>query len=184
MTTAEVQRQVRPLKRVEYDVLVEQGFLEDEGVELIDGELVYASDEGPDHARVLRTLTRLLIEALPATEADVGIGNPIALNDYSEPEPDLMVIPPGTYRGHHPDSATLVVEVSYSSRRYDLTVKARLYASAGYPEYWVFDLRNRVVVVHRNPQPDGYASVVRHSDGIVEALHHPAVRVDVTDLLQ
>jgi Uma2 family endonuclease len=180
---AEAAREVRPLRRVEYDALVEGGFLGDEGVELIDGQLLYAADEGPDHARVIRRLNRLLIEALPAEEADVGVGNPIAVNDLSEPEPDFMVIEPGTYRGHHPGTASLVIEVSHSSLRYDLTVKARLYGSAGYPEYWVFDLRDQALVVHRDPVDGGYGTVQRHRDGSVQALHHPAVRVDVAALL-
>ena len=121
-------------------------------------------------------------KAIPAAEADVGVGNPIAVNDLSEPEPDFMLIPPASYRGYHPDSASLIIEVSYSSRRYDLTVKARLYGSAGYPEYWVVDLVKQAVVVHREPVDGGYGSVTPHLEGTLQPLHHPALTIDVAAL--
>lgn len=173
----------RPIRRVEYDALVEQGYLDDEGVELLEGQIVYAAEEGPDHAGTIRRLLRQLIETIPATEGEVGAGNPIAATDLSEPEPDLAVFPPGgTYRRHHPREASLLIEVSRSSRRRDLSIKARIYAHAGVPDYWVIDLVAREVVVHRDPRGDGYLDVTRHGAGVVHPLHHPAVVVEVTSL--
>ena len=176
-------RQTRPLYRVEYDALVEQGFLDDEGVELLEGELVYASEEGPDHAVTMRRLARILFDAIPASEGEIGTGNPIAATDLSEPEPDLSVFPPAhAYRAHHPTEASLLIEVSRTSLRRDLTVKARIYAQAQVPDYWVVDVAKRRVVVHRDPQADGYATVTRHRDGVLHPLRHPAVAVAVIPL--
>lgn len=173
----------RPLYRVEYDALVEQGFLDDEGVELLEGALVYASEEGTDHAAIIRRLLRTLIETIPASEGEVGAGNPIAATDLSEPEPDLSVFPPGgAYHTHHPTQASLLIEVSNTSLRRDLTVKARIYAQAQVPDYWVVDVTKRRVIVHRDPQADGYADVTRHRDGVLRPLRHPAVEVDVIPL--
>ena len=56
----------------------------------------------------------------------------------------------------------LVVEVSDSTLRYDLTVKLPLYARAGIGEVWIVDLKRRVVDVHRTPGADGYAEVATH----------------------
>lgn len=186
MSTAELpSRPVRPLRRVEYDALVMQGFLDGEGVELIDGQLVLAAEEGPPHAATIRRLSRLLFDVVPASEAEIAVGNPLAATDLSEPEPDLMLIPPArTYRAHHPRSASLVIEVSRSSRHFDLGVKARIYAQAAVPDYWVVDLVQSEVVVHRDPVGGRYADVTRHGSGEpVQALRHPAVVVGVDWLL-
>jgi Uma2 family endonuclease len=173
----------RPLRRVEYEALVEQGFLEDEGVELLEGAVVYASEEGTDHAAIIRWLLRTLFEAIPASEGEIGASNPIAATDLSEPEPDLAVFPPsGAYRSRHPTTASLLIEVSNTSLRRDLAIKARIYAQAQVPDYWVVDVVNRRVIVHRDPRPDGYADVTRHRDGVLRPLHHAAVEIAVKGL--
>jgi hypothetical protein len=98
----------RPLYRREYEALGEQGFFADEKVELLDGRIVYAAEEGSPHAAVTRRLNRLLVEAIPAEEGEVGVGNPLAISDLSEPEPDFMVVAPAaTYRTAHPTTARL-----------------------------------------------------------------------------
>lgn len=176
-------RRIRPLARVEYDALVEQGFLHGEPIELIEGQLIARSPEGELHSGTVRRLLRLLIEAIAAEEAEIGSGNPIALSDLSEPEPDIAVFPPGTYRGHHPTTATLLVEVSCSSVRWDLNGKSLLYAGADIPEYWVVDLVAHRIVCHRDPAPDGYATVTTHRDGVLRPLHHPQAEIDVGTLL-
>jgi Uma2 family endonuclease len=171
----------RPLRRVEYDALVEQGFLDDERVELLEGSLVYVSEEGADHASITRRLLRMLFETIPASEGEIGAGNPLAATNLSEPEPDIAVFPPGrTYRGHHPTTASLVIEVSRTSLHRDLAIKARIYAQAQVADYWVVDIANRRAVVHRDPRPHGYADVTRHRDGVLRPLRHPSVEIDVS----
>jgi hypothetical protein len=77
----------------------------------------------------MRRLARVLFDAIPPSEGEIGADNPIAATDLSEPEPDLSVFPPGgAYRIHHPTQASLLIEVSNTSLRRDLTVKARIYA--------------------------------------------------------
>ncbi len=56
----------------------------------------------------------------------------------------------------HPDTAILLVELSFSSLAKDLGPKAWIYARAGVPTYWVIDLRRRQVHVHTEPGPEGY----------------------------
>jgi Uma2 family endonuclease len=181
----------RPIYRTEYEMLGRQGAFEDESVELLDGQIVYAAEEGPPHADVASRLARLAFDAIPASEGVIRIGNPIALSDLSEPEPDLCVTAPSHgYHAAHPTTASVVVEVSHTSRRRDLGLKARLYAAAGVPDYWVVDLRHDRIVVHRDPEHDGgaarsrFASVTAHDHGTVRALHHPAFAVDVAALLR
>ena len=80
---------------------------------------------------------------------------PIAPDDYSEPQPELAVLA-GTvddFEADHPATALLVVEVSESSLRFDRGRKARLYARARIPEYWIVNLVEGHLEVHRDPEP-------------------------------
>jgi Uma2 family endonuclease len=175
----------RPVYRSEYEALGEQGYFTDERVELLGGQVVLAADEGSDHAAVSRRLNRVLVEAIPADRGEIGVGNPLAISDLSEPEPDFFVVAPlPTYRAAHPTIASLIIEVSSSSRRLDLGLKAVLYATAGVPDYWVVDLVRDEVVVHRRPAGGTFDTITHHRDGDVAALHHPRVAVDVADLLR
>jgi len=185
MSESELCLPTRPLYRTEYEALGALGFFDDEKVELLDGQIVLAAEEGPPHAGVYRRLTRILVEAIPAEEGEIGVGNPISLSDLSSPQPDFMVVQPSdTYLQVHPTTASLVIEVSNASRRLDLGLKAVLYAAAGIPDYWVVDLARGEIVVHREPAGKTWASITRHRDGLVTALHHPAVAVDVQALLR
>ena len=106
--------------------------------------------------------------------------------DYSEPEPDVAVVsgPMRDYRDAHPTSAVLVVEVSHESLRYDRTVKQRLYARCGIPEYWLLALTEARLEVYRDPAGDGYQSVASHAAGDeVAPLARPDARIVVGDLL-
>jgi Uma2 family endonuclease len=156
--------QVRPLRRDDYDRLVEAGVFEGEPIELLEGFLVQMSPEGPTHVFVIDQLTELLVSAL-AGRYLVRIGHPLALGERSEPEPDVAVVDRGDYRRAHPRTALLVIESASSSRRQDLGFKAQLYARHGIPEYWVVDLDAAQVVVHTEPRPDGYARIIRHGSG-------------------
>lgn len=184
MDSCDTSLPARPLYRREYETLGALGFFDDETVELLDGQIVLAAEEGPPHAGVYRRLNRILIEAVPAEEGEVGVGNPLHLSDLSSPQPDFMVIAPSdAYVQTHPTIASLVIEVAKASRAVDLGLKAALYASAGIPDYWVVDLLRGEIVVHRDPAVNTFASIARHRRGVVRALRHPAVAVDVRALL-
>ena len=118
---------------------------------------------------------------------------PIALDDSSEPEPDVAVVR-GAFRDYstaHPVDPVLVVEVSLASLRFDREHKASLYARAGRPEYWIVNLVDRVLEVRREPAPEpsapygwDYALVdVLGPTERVSALGAPAVQISVGDLL-
>lgn len=175
----------RPLYRREYEALGAQGFFADERVELLDGRIVLAAEEGPDHAAVHSRLNRILVEGIPAAEGEVRAGHPLGISELSMPEPDFSVVEPrASYRAAHPTTASLVIEVARTSRRTDLGLKAVLYAAAAIGDYWVVDLVHDEIVVHREPAGTSFASVNRHRDGVVRPLRHPGVAVDVGDLLR
>jgi Uma2 family endonuclease len=174
---------IRPLRRVEYDRLVELGLLdEDEHVELLYGRIVEMSPQGTEHAWVIQQLTELLVAAL-AGRAKVRPQLPLALSDVSEPEPDLAIVPVTGYQPDHPSRALLVIEVADSSLRGDRVIKGRLYAESGIPEFWLVNLVDGVVEVHRDPTAKGYLSVSRHSRADVIRLELAGADLRVSDFL-
>ncbi len=133
--------------------MIEAGILgEDEHVQLIDGMLVAMSPQGRPHAFVIQKLNRLLVRALP-DDFEVLTQLPLTLGDDSEPEPDLAVVHArdAASRTEHPTTALLVVEVAGDSLRFDRKSKAALYARAAIPEYWIVNLGEASIEVHRGP---------------------------------
>ncbi len=174
------------LSRVEYDRAVEAGAFElDARLELIDGELSTMTPEGVSHTTGMNLAADRLRRVFDSG-FHVRVQNPLAVDDYSEPEPDVAVVR-GAIRDYdkgHPTSAVLVVEVSNESLRYDRTVKQHLYARCGIPEYWILALPEARLEVYRDPAEDGYRSVTNHRAGdTVAPLAHPDVRILVDDLL-
>lgn len=173
----------RPLKRSEYDKLVELGVFEDEKVELLYGRLVPMSPQKSLHAQATHALGKRLARLL-GDRAEARVQMPLALSDTSEPEPDVAVVPPGTYWDGHPAIAWLVVEVAESSTRKDREVKARLYAEAGVLEYWLVDLKASFVEVFRDASDGVYRSARAFRGGESLAMaHFPDVILAVDDIL-
>lgn len=114
----------------------------------------------------------------------VRIQSPLAAGDDSEP--DAAVVDGGIrdHRDAHPATALLVVEVADGSLRRDRTVKQRVYARCGIPEYWLVAIPDKRVEVYRDPAGDGYRTVSMHRCGdTVAPLARPAAAMAVNDLL-
>jgi len=125
----------------------------DDRVELVDGEIVEMTAIASRQAGCINRLNRLLTPAL-GERAVVAIQNPIEVGDFSEPQPDLVLLRPRPdfYSDHHamPRDVLLVIEAADTSLRFDLDRKAPLYLAAGIPEVWVIDLVAAVVRVFRS----------------------------------
>jgi|SRR5882724_2189043 len=179
-------------KRAQYDRLVDLGVFHESPVELIGGRLLVAEPQGSHHANAVGVVEDVLRAALPRGWV-VRSQMPMALDDESEPEPDLAVVPGSRadYWEGHPASAALVVEVADSSLEFDREVKGSLYARAGIADYWILNLVDCVVEAYRNPVPDaaapyawryGSLAVVRPPDSVA-LLAIPSARVTVSALL-
>lgn len=174
---------VRRLLRAEYDQLVELGAFDGEKIELLRGQLVTMSPIGIPHRRLTVWMTRFLIEHLDHGY-EVHPALPLAASDDSEPEPDMMVV-----RGDPPQlevtAPLLVMEFSDSSLRKDRKVKLPIYAEAGVPEYWIFDLSRDgklVVEVYTDPTPSGYRSMKSYRDGDVLRPSQVPIEIAVADI--
>lgn len=177
-------RRIRPLRRAEYDRMVELGmFGEDERIELLRGALVKMSPQKAPHASVTRRLTKVLMRSL-GDRAEVSCQFPFAATDDSEPEPDIAVVPLGDYEESHPGRAHLIIEVAWDSVAHDRDVKARIYAEARVPEYWLVNLVDDVIEVFTRPARGRYARtrIARRGDTVTVAAF-PDVTLAVTDIL-
>jgi Uma2 family endonuclease len=185
--------QTRYWTRAEYDRLIEIGFFgEDEPIELLAGQLVVREPQYTPHATGVRLADEALRRAF-GSGWDVRAGLPVALDDESEPEPDVCVVAggPRTYRDAHPSRPVLIVEIALSSLAVDRRMKGGLYARAGIRDYWIVNLPDRQLEVYRNSVPDATAGHGwRYADvqflcmeDVVSPLAAPAAVIAVADLL-
>lgn len=171
-----------------YERMIEVGILdENDRVELIRGQLVAKMSIGDERAACVKRLNRQLT-TLAGARAIVGVQDPVRLAD-SVPEPDISLLQPRAdfyaSRSPTPTDVFLIIEVADSSLDYVQNGKGPLYAENGIPEYWIANLVDRCLEVHRQPRPNGtYADVrtLRPGDTAgVAAL--PGVSVAVSDIL-
>jgi Uma2 family endonuclease len=163
-----------------------------EHLELLDGLLVVGERQTSRHAAMVGYIARVLESAFGA-EWHARSHAPIALDDHSEPEPDIAIVwgAPRAYVYAHPSTAALVVEVAESSLRLDRHFKGGLYARAGLSEYWIVNLIDHSLELHREPYPAPeaefgvvYADVeVLRPPAIATPLAAPTARIAVADLL-
>jgi len=163
-------------------------FAQDDRLELIEGEIFEMSPVGRRHAACVRRLTNLLARQLGA-EAILDAQNPLHLSDFSQPQPDLVLLRPREdfYSDRHPGArdVLLLIEVSETSLRYDRELKVPLYARCGIPEVWLVDLEGHAVEIFREPGGAGYAKTQRLT-GPTEALVPvglPGLQVRLADVL-
>jgi Uma2 family endonuclease len=147
----------------DYYRMAEVGILgPDERVELIDGEIVDVAPIGTRHSAAVDQLAELLHQATQQ-RAIVRTQNPVALDGYSELEPDVVLLRRRAdfYRSAHPSprDVLLIIEVAESSLSYDRDTKVPLYARHGVPEVWLIDIESRSVTRHRGASRSGYARV-------------------------
>jgi Uma2 family endonuclease len=166
--------------------MIDVGILkEDDRVELIRGEIVAKMPIGDPHVACVNRLNRILNRAA-GDDVIVSVQNPVRLAD-SEPEPDVALAKAIGGSSGKPSSAEvlLLIEVADDSLEYDREVKGPLYAENGIGEYWIVNLIDRCVEVHRQPPPDGtYADVrtLRAGDS-TDVVALPGLAIAIADVL-
>jgi Uma2 family endonuclease len=179
--------------RLEYERLVDLGvFQPGERLELVGGALLVREPQASPHATAIQAVQEAL-RAVLGPGWVIRTQMPIALDDESEPEPDVSVAP-GSFRDYthaHPSRPALLVEVAESSLAFDRRDKGSLYARALVPEYWIVNLLERVLEVYRQGEPEPratYGWAYRHRERLepeqhVTSMIAPDSRILVADLL-
>ena len=170
----------------DYHRMGEAGILhEDDRVELIEGELVEMTAIGTRHFSCVNRLTRMLVMSM-GDEAIVSVQNPVRLNEYTEPQPDLTVIRPRDYRLSlpGPEDVLLLIEVSDTTLAYDRGVKLPLYARAGIREVWIVDLPGETIERYTDPLEESYRRADRLRRGqTLESTSLPGATPRVDEIL-
>ncbi len=153
-------------------------------LELIDGEIINMTPQGTLHATTIQLVEDLLRSNF-ATGYSVRVQMPLALDDNSEPEPDLAVVTgsPRDYRDAHPSSAVLIVEVADATLAFDRETKKRVYARNGIPEYWILNLVDQKLEAYRQPEGEDYThKQVIAAGAQVSPLAAPGAGIPVAEL--
>jgi len=138
----------------EFHDLGDRGFFDGRRAVLIDGEILVMPMANPAHVTSLHLVAKYLDRTFP--NHYLRNQSPLNVGTRNDPGPDLAVVE-GSIRDYAKRQATtaiLVVEISDSSLAFDLGPKSNLYAAASVSEYWVLDLDDRKLVVHRDPMAD------------------------------
>lgn len=172
----------------EFQRLGEAGILrQDARLELIEGEIIERSPIGNAHAACVNFLS-MLLNRLFGDSHIVSTQNPIRLNDFSEPQPDVSLLRRRAdyYRGEQPtpSDVLLVIEVADTTVVKDRTIKIPLYARFGVPEAWLVNIPEELVEIYSDPSGDLYQRVEVFGRG-AEAQSHTVegLAVNVTELL-
>ncbi len=171
----------------EYDRMIEAGiYTENDRIELLNGEIFGIMPKGTKHtsanSRILRLFIRLFDEKVIVRSQD-----PIKLDDFSEPEPDIVLAnwDKNEYAENHPTPADifLVMEISDTTLSYDREDKARAYSRNGIAQYILLNLRDETVEDYRQPSADGYGSKQTfRSGGKFNLEAFPEIEIEVGDL--
>lgn len=160
--------------------------LPDERTELIEGEIILMAPIGSRHVASVNTLTEWAILGVHG-RAIVSVQNPVRLSQGSEPQPDVALLRPRPDRYHGslpgPEDVLLMIEVADTSLGYDTDRKLPLYAAAGIPETWIWDINTRRMHVYRAPRGRRYRDVATvDSDGPVSPIAFPDLTLRLAEL--
>ena len=180
---------VRLLTVEEYHRMGDTGIISpDEEVELIEGQILEKPMKGTTHSAVNKYLEKLLENCL-GDEVLVRVQDPIRLDNYSEPEPDIAVVKPDDfyYASHHPTPPEiyLIVEIADTTLKRDTEFKAKVYAKAGINDYWVLDITNRQLYAFREPTATGYQNQqIFSEDATISPVAFPNITINISEMLR
>lgn len=171
--------------REEFHKLYELGlFAADEPLELVDGEIIVMAAQLAPHRVGVGLLQRALQTAY-GPQYWVCIQSSLPLDVWSEPEPDIAVLPghPLDYLDEHQPQPLLICEVSASTLRLDRVQKQRIYARACVPEYWILNLKDMCLEVYRQPRKSVYERREVHGSADRVGLPGLQTSIQVRDIL-
>ena len=190
-TVLESPRKVPKMRRLSveiYDSMIKNGILnENDNVELLNGAIIEKMPKGTKHSSATNYITKFFYRNL-VEEAVIRIQDPIVLDDFSEPEPDVVLckLPIEKYSSHHPspEDILLIIEVSDTTIYFDRHEKGLAYSRAGIKQYLIVNVENNTIEDYRKPTDDGYQSKETYEIGEKFSLiAFPELEIAVEDFL-
>ncbi len=186
LATARIQPERRRFTAHEYLKMAELGVLAyDEKLELIDGEIFKKmSPIGLPHIWCVMRLTKIF-ERVLGNKVFVSVQNPLRLDDYNEPEPDVVLFPLEAMNTQPTaKDALLVVEVSDSTLNIDRKVKLPLYARFDVVEVWIVNLSEKRLEAYGEAKEGTYRQVrVYDETEVIAPIKFPEVNFSVGEIL-
>lgn len=179
---------LRRLTVKEYDSMIKNGiFDENDQIELLNGVLVEKMPKGTKHSSANDRAARVFYRSL-AEKAIIRNQNPIWLDDFSEPEPDIVLaaFDENDYEETHPkpDDIFLILEISDSTLNYDRNEKCFSYSKAGIRQYLLLNVQDRTIEDYREPSADGFQSKQTYRSGqSFNLVAFPEISFQVKDFL-
>lgn len=174
----------------EYEHMVECGAFSGEyekNVELLWGRISGMPPTGESHEYRNDRLAAWSYRVTVDQQILIRNQNSIRLpNSSSAPEPDICWVRERDYssRAPYPDDILLIIEIADSSVDRDRGTKLAAYAQAGIQDYWIVNLVDNQVEVHRQPKGLEYADKqILRGEETVSPLALPDVSVTADDLL-
>ncbi len=171
----------------EYDRMIEAGiYTENNRIELLNGEIIEIMPKGTKHtsanSRIVRFFIKLFDEKVIVRGQD-----PIRLDDFSEPEPDIVLAnwDEKEYSENHPTppDILLIMEISDTTLAYDRDDKARAYSRNGIQQYLLLNLQNQTLEDYREPNADGYGAKRTYRSGdVFNLVAFPEIEIKFDDL--
>jgi Uma2 family endonuclease len=186
----EIVPQVVPMTVDALRILDDQGFFANDNCkhELIDGVLIMVPPPGASHqfseGQAILALVDGLTSAGLRKEYRVQTGGGFKIGEHTYLGPDIMVV----RQTNQPkewvaDDVIIMIEIAWSSLSNDLGDKARRYAGAGIVEYWVLDVADKALIVHRDPSATHYGQVMTlRAPDMISASLVPSLSIAVSDL--
>jgi Uma2 family endonuclease len=177
------QPQPRKFSIAEYYKLAESGILApSERVELLNGQIIRMPPIGETHRTIVDKLTYLLVDK-PRKRYQVSIDQPIRIENFNEPQPDVVLFKTEVENKHPtPEDIYLVIEVADTTLDYDSGVKLRAYEKAGIEEYWIIDVGKKAVNIYRLPPQKRKYTPETHTHGVIAPQAFPDVPVALEDI--
>ncbi len=170
----------------EYLKMAELGVLApDEKLELIDGEIFKKMRPvSTSHIWCVVRLNKMFLLAL-FKNVIVSVHNPLRLDDYNEPEPDVVLFPlEAMNRQPTAKDALLVVEVSDSTLNLDRKVKLPLYARFDVLEVWIVNLSEKRLEAYGEAKEGMYRQVKMYDETeVISPVKFPDVSFSVGEIL-
>lgn len=180
---------IRPFSVEIYHSMIENGILtENDNVELLNGAIIEKMPKGNKHA-YYNDLVSDFLRAKLSDKVVIRNQNPILLDDFSEPEPDIVLCKPPRKqyltKTPTPEDILLVIEVSDTTVYFDRHEKGAVYARAGIGQYIIVNVENDTIEDYRQPEADGYGAKQTYKTGeSFTLLAFPELEVAVGDFLQ
>lgn len=175
----------------EYLQLGAAGLFPDHRTELIDGEIFDVASQNNPHVSSISKTNRVLVGAFDETFW-LTIQSTIRLGTGDGPDPDFAVRPgPASADNAVHPQPLLIIEVSDTTLLFDQVVKSSLYAANGVADYWIVNVNDGQVEVHRRPVADPsrrfgwrYGELTVHRPpALISPLARPEVQIDVAKML-